>query len=93
MLFVTLLNAKPTFTFEKSMQRRAEWKQPEGVKPVAEYWLMTPSPMVISIEEADSIAPLMAAVGGWSDLFDMTIIPAVSAEEGLKLASQMMPKT
>ena len=93
MLFVTLLSRKPTFTFEKAMQRRAEWKEPEGVKPVAEYWLMTPSPMVISVDEADSISPLMASVAGWSDLFDMTIFPAISAEEGLKLASQMIPKT
>ena len=93
MLFVTLLSAKPSLTFEKLMQRRLGWEKPEGVRPVAEYWLMTPSPIAISVEEADSIAPLMAAVGAWSDLFDITIVPAVSAKEGMKLASQMIPKT
>ena len=44
---------------------------------------------VITIAEADSIAPIMAAVGAWSDYFDFTITPAVTSEEGLQLAAQM----
>ena len=93
MLFVTLLSLKPTATPTQALQRRMEWKQPEGMKPIAEYWLQTNTPRVISIDEADNIAPIMAATMPWMDVFDITVVPAISAEEGLKLASQMMPKT
>jgi len=77
----------------ESMKRRTEWKEPQGLKPIAEYWLQTNSPRVIAIFEADNIAPIMEANGAWNDLFDINVVPAVTAEEGLKLASQMMPKT
>jgi len=93
MLFVTLLSLKPTATPAEALQRRKEWKQPEGLKPIAEYFLQTNNPSVISIDEADNIAPIMAATMPWIDLFDITVVPAVSAKEGLKLLSQMMPKT
>jgi hypothetical protein len=93
MLFVTLFSLKPSTTIAQAMQNRIEWKQPEGTKSIAEYWLMNNTPCVISIDEADNIAPLMAATVPWMDIFDITVVPAVSQEEGLKLASQMMPKT
>jgi len=70
-----------------------EWKPPQGIKPVAEYWLQNDNPRVIAVFEADNIAPIMAANMQWADLFDTTVVPAVTAEEGLKLAKQMMPKT
>ena len=93
MLFVTLLSLKPTAKPGEALQRRKEWKQPEGLKSIAEYFLQTTSPSVISIDEADNIAPIMAATMPWIDLFDITVVPAISAEEGLELLSQMMPKT
>ena len=92
MLFVALLNAKTTTTRMNSIPRRAEWKWPEGLKYVAEYWLQHDNPRVICVAEADSIGPIMAAVAAWDDLFDISVFPAVTAEEGLKLASQMMSK-
>jgi len=75
------------------LQQRMAWTRPEGMKPIAEYWLQSNNPSVIAISEADNIAPIMAATMPWTDLFDITVVPAVSAEEGLKLVSQMMPKT
>ena len=93
MLFVTLLSRKPTATMAQVLQQRMAWTTPEGMKPIAEYWLQSNNPSVIAISEADNIAPIMAATMPWTDMFDITVIPAVSAEEGLKLVSQMMPKT
>jgi hypothetical protein len=93
MLFVTLLTLKPTVKPEEVVQRRAEWKQPEGIKSIAEYWVLTNTPNVISIDEADDIAPLLAATAPWGDVFEIDVAPAISVEEGLKIASQMMPKT
>lgn len=70
-----------------------EWKPPQGMKPVAEYWLQYNKPHVIVVFEADNITPIMAANMPWIDLFDITVVPAITGEEGLKLAKQMMPKT
>ena len=93
MLFVTLLSLKPTATIAQVLKQRMTWTTPEGMKLIAEYWLQSTNPSVISIDEADNIAPIMAATTPWIDTFDITVVPAVTAEEGLKLASQMMPKT
>ena len=93
MLFVALLNLKAATTPAQAISRRAQWKYPEGMKLIQEYWLETDAPRVISIAEADSIAPIMASTMPWRDLFDITVVPACTAEEGLKLASQMMPKS
>ena len=89
MLFVAVL--KPIAgTPEERTVRRAQWQYPEGLKPVAEYWLQANDPHVIAIFEADSVAPIMAVTAQWGDVFDITVIPAITAEEGLQLAQQMM---
>lgn len=89
MLFVAVL--KPTAgTPGERIARRAQWNYPKEVKLVAEYWLQTNDPDVISIFEADSVAPIMAITAQWGDVFDITVVPAITAEEGLELAKQMM---
>lgn len=57
---------------------------------MAEYWLQTSNPDVVGVFEADSIAPIMAITTAWGDVFDITIVPAITAEEGLKLAQEMV---
>lgn len=89
MLFAVLLKVRAG-TVKERMARRVQWEYPKGVRLVAEYWLQTTDPAGISIIEADNIAPIMAAVAAWDDVFDITIVPAVTAEEGLQLAKQMM---
>jgi hypothetical protein len=92
MLFAALFNYKPTASPAQTLPKRMGWKPPQGVKPIAEYWLGTNTPHVIVIFEADNIAPIMAIRMPWADDFDVTVVPAVTAEEGLKLAGQMMAK-
>ena len=89
MLFVSLLKVR-SGTLKERTARRVQWQYPEGMRMVAEYWLQTPDPHVICVAEADSIAPIMAAVAEWDDVFDITVIPAITAEEGIELAKQMM---
>jgi hypothetical protein len=60
------------------------------MKPIEEYWLQLPNPSVVSIFEADNIAPIMAATAEWGDVLDISVYPAITASEGLKLAKQMM---
>ena len=88
MLFACLMSVK-SGTAKERIARRAEWKYPDGIKVVGEWWPQTPHPACITICEADSIAPIMAAVADWDDVFNITVVPAVSAEEGLQLAQQM----
>ena len=89
MLFVALGKVRAG-TARERIARRAQWQYPEGLRVVAEYWLQTTDPTLISITEADSVAPIMAAVADWDDFFDTTVVPAITAEEGLQLAKQMM---
>jgi len=59
------------------------------LKLVAEYRLQANDPDVISIFEADSVAPIMATLVEWGDIFEFTVIPAIPVEEGLQLAQRM----
>jgi hypothetical protein len=88
MLFVASLRAR-NGSPQETIARRAQWQYPEGVRVVGEYWLQG-DPTVLSIIEADSVAPIMAITTQWADAFDITVLPAVTAEEGLALAKQMM---
>ena len=89
MLFVTLCKDRAGTSKERTA-RRLGWSHPAGYKLVAEYWLQTPDPRVIIVAEAGEIAPIMAAVADWDDVFEMTVVPALSAEDGMRLAKQSM---
>lgn len=92
MLFVELLKPRAgrSATPKETISRRAQWQYPPGVRVLAEYWLMTNDPEVIVVAEADSVGPIMAGLIEWADVFEATVVPAVTAEEGLQLAKQMM---
>ena len=89
MLFVSLLRTSAG-TPQETAARRLKWQYPEGVRVVAEYWLQTSDPAVIAVFEADSVAPILAINVEWGDVFDITVVPAITAEEGLGLLRQMM---
>jgi len=89
MLFVALMAATGG-TAEERIARRLEWQYPEGIRPVAEYWLQSAEPTVISVFEADSNAAIMALTIAWTDVFDITVVPAVTGEQGMEMARQMM---
>jgi hypothetical protein len=87
MLFVALLKALPG-TVEQRVARRLEWDYPEGTRTVGEYWLQSPDPAVVVVCEADHIGQLWAQFNDWTDLFDISMYPAIAAEEGLELLRQ-----
>ncbi len=91
MLFIAMGKVKAG-SVQEAIARRAQWKYPQGLRLVAEYWPQGGEYNVISIAEADSVAPLMAGLVAWSDLVQYTVTPAVTAEEGLRLAEQMMKR-
>ncbi len=89
-LFVLLLGTKPGSTFQEGGARRLQWEYPEGMNVVAEYWLETDAPRVVSIVEADSVAPFGAIRMDWGDLFEIEVFPAVTAEQGMEMLRQAM---
>ena len=89
MLFVAIGNVRAG-TSKERLARRLTWTYPPGMKPVAEYLTTSASPAVISIAEADDIAPIMAATGAWDDVISWTVLPAVTAEQGMEMAKKMM---
>jgi Domain of unknown function (DUF3303) len=88
MLFVTLGKVRAGTTKER-VARRMQWSYPEGTRVIAEYWLQIPDPQIIVVTESDSIVPIMAATSAWDDVFSFTVVPAVSAEQGLEIAKSM----
>jgi len=91
MLFVALLKARPG-TLQPRIARRVAWQMPEvGAESVAEYWLQTPDPACIVVFKADQIAQIWMAFAGWDDLFDISIYPGCTAQEGLELLKQFTP--
>ncbi len=89
MLFVSLLRPKQGTARERA-ERRAQWKPPEGVKQVAEYWLQSSSVNVVYVFEADSVEQIMPIRIHWIDFYDIETFPAITGEEGLQLAQKML---
>lgn len=95
MLCVMSLNWKAGITGEqmdRALARRAAWQYPKGAKVLGEYWLAGTSPAVVSIVDVSSYEPLMEIGMTWEDVFDITVTPAVAAEEGLRLGPQIMQR-
>lgn len=89
MRFAIILRAKPNLTFAAGVPRRMQWSYPEGLRVEAEYWPSTGDPAVFVVAQADDVAPLVQVSADWDDLFDITITPCVTAEEGLAMAAQL----
>ena len=90
MLFVALLTTKPGSTFQEGGARRLQWSYPEGMSPVAEYWLETDSPRVVSVFEAEGMEPMGQIRMQWGDLFEIEVFPAVTGEQGMQMLRQAM---
>jgi hypothetical protein len=89
MLFVALMKARPA-TQAARIARRLEWQTPAGTgEVVAEYWLQTEDPAVVAVFNADHMGQIWAGFTGWDEFFDISVYPAITAEEGLELLKQM----
>ncbi len=92
MLFVCMGKFKASSTTKQRVARRADWKYPAGMAVVAEYWLETSDPALpglIVIAEADDATPMMRAIADWDDHMDLTLVPAITAEQGLEFAKNL----
>jgi len=92
MEFVALLKFRPSVPAaerDAALMRRAGWQYPEGVKVIAEYWPLSGEYQVVTVFGAETVAPLMEIEFEWDDVFDMTVTPAVSADEGLRIGPEV----
>ena len=74
---------------DAALMRRAAWQYPSGVHAIAEYWPLADDVQVVTVFSSDSVASLMELYFEWEDVFDVNIMPAVSAEEGLKVGPEV----
>jgi hypothetical protein len=92
MEFVALLRFRPSVPAaerDAALMRRAGWQFPDGLKVIAEYWPLSGDYQVVTVFSAETIAPIMEVEFEWDDVFDMTVTPAVSAEEGLRIGPEV----
>jgi hypothetical protein len=57
---------------------------------LAEYWIETDSPRVVSVVEAKSMASFGALRMAWGDLFEIDVFPAITADQGMEMLRQAM---
>lgn len=90
MLFVGMFTLKQGLTREQrsaAAQRRARWKPPPSITPVAEYWLLGPS-QIVTVFETENSGAILSLQAHWDDLFDIQVFPAISEEQGLRVLQQ-----
>ncbi len=83
MLLAVVMRAEPG-TLNERYARRLQWQYPQGITPVAEYWIHSSELSVFAVVEAESAEPLAAMRMEWDDLFEIDVFPVVTAEEGLE---------
>jgi hypothetical protein len=90
MLFVALLKTRGTNTFQEGVARRLQWQYPEDANVLAEYWLETEAPRVVTVIEAQSMEAFGQIRMDWGDMFEIEVFPAVTGEQGMEMARQAM---
>ena len=92
MEFVALLKFRPSVPAaerDAALMRRAGWQFPDGLKVISEYWPLSGEYQVVTVFSAETVAPIMEVEFEWDDVFDMTVTPAVSADEGLRIGPEV----
>jgi hypothetical protein len=72
-----------------ALQRRASWQYPDGMKVLAEYWPMSADIQVVSVFSTDDFSTVMELSLEWNDVFDISVHPAVNAEQGLQTGAEV----
>jgi hypothetical protein len=71
--------------------RRAEWKYPEGIKVLGEWWRAS-APQICVVFEAQQYDPILALTSEWSDFMEMDISPCTTPDAGLAAARKFLGK-
>lgn len=93
MLFVMTLKWQPGLSREQrdgALARRAQWKYHDSVKVHGEYWPASETVAVVSVFETNDHAALMDLGFTWGDVFQIEIMPATTAEDGLRIGPTVL---
>jgi hypothetical protein len=90
MQFVSVLTMKPGFSRDEIAARRMEYVYPHHVEVIAEYWLPLLDPLVVIVIESEGIGQLCEALSPWYECFDVNVVPAMTAEQGLQFAKERL---
>jgi hypothetical protein len=95
MEFVAFLRFRPSVSAadrDAALMRRAAWKYPDGITVLSEYWPMSGECQVVTAFAADSITAMMEVEFEWNDVFDISIHPAISADDGLRVGPDVFAR-
>ena len=95
MKFAVLFSLRENVTQAKLMEaaaRRREFKFPEGVKLLEEYWTPADSPAVIALFEATDPGALMLNSIAWVDVFETQVVPILDWKEGLEKFAKVVAR-
>jgi hypothetical protein len=95
MLYIWMANMQPGLSREQideALTRRAAWKYPDNIKVLGEYWPLCRAPVVITIFETDDFEGIMELMFSWGDKFEITCVPACTAEQGLQLGPAILER-
>jgi hypothetical protein len=70
---------------DAALARRLGWQYPDGVQLIAEYWPLSADLTVVTIFSTDDYAAMWQVVAEWTDVFEVEVSPAISADEGMKV--------
>ena len=90
--FLRFRNGVAAAERDAALGRRANWQYPDAVRMIAEYWPMSSDVTVVSIFSTDQIDGIFQFQLEWSDVFDIEVHPAVSAEDGLRIGPDVMSR-
>ena len=87
--FLTFRSSVSAAERDAALARRAGWQYPDGITLIAEYWPLAASVQVVSIFSAADFAAAFELTLQWNDVFDITVHPAVSAGDGLRIGQEI----
>lgn len=96
MTILGLFYWKPGITHEKVLEclaKRFQYEEPEGANMLFEYWpggVGDRTPAVVAGYEMTDLGPMMAIQLFWGEYFDISMLPAISAEDGIKMGADII---
>jgi hypothetical protein len=95
MRFAFVADFNPHTTAEQrdaALGRRAEWSYPDGVEVISEHWSYGSSPLIYTVFETDDPKALWQLTADWNDVFDVRVVPVMTAEFGLAHGQEVFEK-
>ena len=89
MLLLSIVRPAVGSSGQMRTERRVNWKLPDGVTKLAEYWLQSAEITAIAVFETDAPEKLFESKFYFSDAYTIDTFPAVTAEDGMKIVEAM----